>query len=68
MMHPFYRRMSLVLSGLTAVAGDTGLQRLSLLSSLVALGWLKAAWRLSKLVPTKAEAEAVHSKGKLESR
>eukprot|EP00977_Amphora_coffeiformis_P005656 scaffold1189_cov194-Amphora_coffeaeformis.AAC.13 len=48
--------MSLALSGLTAVLPTFALKELSVLSSLVSLGWLQTAWRLSNLVPTRAEA------------
>lgn len=49
--------MSLGLSGLTQLLPSFGIRELSLTSNLVAFGWLKAAWTLSNLVPTRAEAE-----------
>mmetsp|Transcript_24427 Transcript_24427/g.57298 ORF Transcript_24427/g.57298 Transcript_24427/m.57298 type:complete len:530 (+) Transcript_24427:13-1602(+) len=49
--------MSLALSGLTSVMGNFGLHQLSILSSLVACGWMQTAWNLSKYVPTRREAE-----------
>lgn len=52
--------MSLFLSGLTATFGNMGLQQLSMLTSGTALLWFTMAWRLSKLVPTKAQAEALY--------
>jgi len=54
--------MSLALSGLTQLAGDFGIQELSTLSTLVAVGWMRTAWKLSNLVPTREEAEAVYAK------
>ena len=56
--------MSLALSALTSLAGDFGLQQLSILSSGVSLLWLGTAWRLSNLVPTRAEAEEAYKKEK----
>ena len=49
--------MSLALSGMTQVMGNFGLQELSMLSTGVALAWLRMAWRLSNFVPTQQEAE-----------
>ena len=48
--------MSLALSGLTASLPTFALKELSVLSSLVSLGWWQTAWKLSNLVPTRAEA------------
>mmetsp|Transcript_15440 Transcript_15440/g.25711 ORF Transcript_15440/g.25711 Transcript_15440/m.25711 type:complete len:102 (+) Transcript_15440:293-598(+) len=48
--------MSLSLSAATAVFGNFGLQELSMLSTGASLLWLKAAWNLSDLVPTRKEA------------
>lgn len=56
--------MSLALSALTSLAGDFGLQQLSILSSGVSLLWFGTAWRLSNLVPTRAEAEEAYQKEK----
>lgn len=52
--------MSLVLSGITAVDANIGLQKLSVLSNFVCFGWMQTAWRLSNMVPTRDEAEAAH--------
>lgn len=49
--------MSLALSGLTALLPTFALKELSVLSSLVSLGWMRTAWRLSNFVPTRAQAE-----------
>lgn len=54
--------MSLLLSGLTAIDENFGLQKLSILSNLVCCSWMGTAWRLSNMVPTRAEAEAAHQK------
>jgi hypothetical protein len=54
--------MSLGLSGLTQIAGEFGLQQLSILSTVVALAWLRTAWQLSNLVPTHEEAQDVYNK------
>jgi ATP/ADP translocase len=54
--------MSLGLSGLTQLAGEFGLQQLSILSTVVALAWLRTAWQLSNLVPTHQEAQDVYNK------
>jgi len=56
--------MSLALSGLTSVVGNFGLHQLSILSSLVACGWLQTAWKLSTYVPTRQEAEEAYQKEK----
>lgn len=48
--------MSLALSGLTAILPTFALKELSVLSALVSVGWMQTAWRLSNLVPTRAEA------------
>ena len=48
-------------SGITSILGDSfGLQQMSMLSSGVALTWLATAWKLSNMVPTRAEAESAH--------
>ena len=60
--------MSLVLSGLTALDGQLlqlgSLRSLSILSNVVCFSWMGTAWRLSNLVPTRAQAEAAHQKSK----
>ena len=48
--------MSLALSGLTYTLPTFALKELSVLSSLVSLGWWQSAWKLSNLVGTRAEA------------
>lgn len=54
--------MSLALSALTYCFGNLGVQQLSQLTTLGALGWFVTAYRLSNVVPTKAEAEAAYAK------
>jgi ATP/ADP translocase len=54
--------MSLVVSGLTSVMGNFGLQELSILSSGVGLVWMRTAWQLSNHVPTRQEAEDAYKK------
>jgi len=54
--------MSLALSALTYWFGNLGVQQLSQLTTLGALGWFVTAYRLSNVVPTKAEAEAAYTK------
>lgn len=57
--------MSLCLSGLTALSGESfGLQQLSLLSNVVSLLWMRAAWSLSNHVPTRQEAEDAYKVSK----
>lgn len=62
--------MSLSLSGLTSAFGNFNLQQLSILSDVAALLWVKTAWDLSALVPTRKEAQDAYihshtgSKGK----
>ena len=61
--------MSLGLSGLTSLFGDFDIQQLTYLTGGAALIWLSAAWNVSNLVLTKAEASAVYeSKKKGKSR
>ena len=60
--------MSLALSGLTAVLPTFALKELSILSSLVSLGWMQTAWRLSNLVPTRAEANQNYAQVKEEEK
>jgi hypothetical protein len=49
--------MSLSLSGLTSAFGNFSLRQLSMFCQLAGLGWAKAAWDLSALVPTRKEAQ-----------
>lgn len=56
--------MSLALSGLTATLPTFALKELSILSSLASLAWLRTAWQLSNLVPTRAEANQSYQKVK----
>lgn len=55
---------SLALSGLTSSFGVVGLRELSYLTTGAAGLWLSAAWRLSNLVPTRAQAEEAYKKMK----
>eukprot|EP00554_Chaetoceros_debilis_P001069 CAMPEP_0194087252 /NCGR_PEP_ID=MMETSP0149-20130528/24158_1 /TAXON_ID=122233 /ORGANISM="Chaetoceros debilis, Strain MM31A-1" /LENGTH=560 /DNA_ID=CAMNT_0038770545 /DNA_START=207 /DNA_END=1889 /DNA_ORIENTATION=+ len=52
--------MSLALSGLTSMFGDFGLQQLSFLTGGAAGVWLLAAFNVSNLVFTRAEAEIMY--------
>lgn len=52
--------MSLALSGLTSMFGDFGLQQLSFLTGGAAGVWLLAAFNVSNLVLTRAEAEIMY--------
>ena len=57
--------MSLTLSGLSlCFAGTSGVQQLSIISSGMAFLWLRTAWQLSLLVPTRQEAEEAHQGNK----
>jgi ATP/ADP translocase len=58
--------MSLAISGIAQLAGNAnfGLQQKSYLGTVVAFGWMQAAWRLSNYVPTRAEAEEAYKKEK----
>jgi ATP/ADP translocase len=56
--------MSLVMSGIAAIDTNFGLQKLSILSNLVCISWMRTAWTLSNMVRTRAEAEAAHKLGK----
>lgn len=58
---------SLALSALTSSFGAMGLQELSYFTTGAAGLWLGMAWRLSNLVPTRAEAEEAYEKMKKES-
>lgn len=55
---------SLALSALTSSFGTVGLRELSYFTTGAASVWLVAAWRLSALVPTRAEAEEAYEKMK----
>jgi len=55
---------SLLLSALTTLFGNFNIQRLSILSTGASVLWLKAAWDLSRLVPTKQEASNLHASNK----
>ena len=55
---------SLALSALTSSFGTVGLRELSYFSTGAAGLWLTTAWKLSNLVPTRAEAEINYAKMK----
>jgi ATP/ADP translocase len=52
---------SLLLSGLTSSFGAIGLKELSYFTTCAAALWLKTAWSLSNLVPTRAEADEAYN-------
>jgi ATP/ADP translocase len=54
--------MSLALSAFTAILPTFALKELSIMSSLVSVAWLRTAWSLSNLVPTRAEADQSYEK------
>jgi len=54
--------MSLILSSLTKVFGNFGIQQLSCLTAGASFIWLSAAWNVSNLVPTQAQAMETYSK------
>jgi ATP/ADP translocase len=54
--------MSLALSALAVFDSNFGLQKQSVVSNVVGLAWLGTAWKLSNMVPTRAEAEEAHQK------
>ena len=56
--------MSLVISGITTLPFEFGLQQQSILSAIVCASWMGTAWKLSNMVPTRAEAEAAHKRQK----
>jgi len=58
---------SLALSALTSSLGAVGLRELSYFTTGAAGLWLGTAWRLSTLVPTRAEAEEAYKKMKKDS-
>lgn len=60
--------MSLGLSGLTSLFGNFEIQQLTYLTGGAACIWLTAAWNVSNLVLTKAEASAAYEKKKQSSR
>lgn len=55
---------SLALSAFTAFVGTSGLRELSFFTSGSAFAWLATSWRLSTLVPTRAQADADYAKMK----
>lgn len=55
---------SLALSALTSSFGTVGLRELSYFATCASGLWLGTAWRLSTLVPTRAEAEEAYEKMK----
>jgi ATP/ADP translocase len=54
--------MSLALSAFTSCKGNLTVQQLSQLTAIVAICWFVCTWRLSNVVPTKAEAEEAYVK------
>ena len=58
---------SLALSALTSSFGTMGLRELSYFTTGAAGMWLGTAWRLSTLVPTRAQAEEAYKKMKKDS-
>jgi len=58
---------SLALSALTSSFGTVGLRELSYFTTGAAGLWLGTAWRLSALVPTRAQAEEAYAKMKKDS-
>jgi len=58
---------SLALSALTSSFGAMGLRELSYFTTGAAGVWLGTAWRLSNLVPTRAQAEEAYEKMKKDS-
>jgi ATP/ADP translocase len=52
--------MSLAISVYGALDPSFGLRKQGILSHIVCLVWVKTAWRLSTMVPTRAEAEQAH--------
>ena len=59
---------SLALSALTSSFGAMGLRELSYFTTGAAGAWLGTAWKLSTLVPTRAEAEETYNKMKKEKK
>ncbi|GKY94094.1 hypothetical protein MPSEU_000375800 [Mayamaea pseudoterrestris] len=59
--------MSLGISAIAQIAGsgNFGLQQKSYLGAIISVAWMQTAWRLSNLVPTRAEAEETYKKEKL---
>lgn len=55
---------SLLLSGLTSSFGVIGLKELSYFTTGAATLWLKTAWSLSTLVPTREEADEAYKQMK----
>jgi ATP/ADP translocase len=56
--------MSLAISAWGALDPSFGLRKQGILSNAVSILWLKTAWSLSTLVPTRAEAEKAHKRNK----
>jgi ATP/ADP translocase len=56
--------MSLAISVYGALDPSFGLRKQGILSHIVCLVWVKTAWRLSTMVPTRAEAEQAHQRNK----
>ena len=54
--------MSLLLSGITSAMGNFNLHQLSIFCDISALFWVKTAWTLSNLVPTRKEAQEAYTK------
>ncbi len=56
--------MSLALSGLTSLFGNFEMKQLTYLTGGAACLWLSAAWNVSNLVLSKAEASSLYSNKK----
>jgi ATP/ADP translocase len=56
--------MSLLLSGITSAMGNFNLHQLSIFCDISALFWVKTAWTLSNLVPTRKEAQEAYTKSR----
>lgn len=56
--------MSLILSGLTSIFGNFGLEELSKFTTAGSFLWLLAAFKLSHLIPSRKEAEEKYQKTK----
>lgn len=54
--------MSLAVSVLSAMDGNFNLRKQSILSNIVCAVWVKTAWALGEMVPTRAEAEEAHQR------
>lgn len=60
--------MSLALSGLTSIFGNFDITQLTYLTGGAACIWLNAAWNVSNLVLTKAEASTLYASKKKQSK